>query len=182
MSVYLAAKAGSMFEDSLMRKFSNCPCAFGKDTMTFDGAFEANLFGALAKFCFNWLTSRANNRGFIIVCLFATVTASGFFAVAFHAVFPDWANAEKAATDALASGIGVFQTNANYIASWRAAINPESMFEINYQTNENVGVNTSLQTTYTTLVELGNRTKTGGFGDLVPSANFLAIIVGCDCW
>jgi starch-binding outer membrane protein, SusD/RagB family len=88
----------------------------------------------------------------------------------------DWVNAEKMATDALASGIGVFQTNANYIASWRAAINPESMFEINYQTNENVGVNTSLQTTYTTLVELGNRTKTGGFGDLVPSVNLLAAI------
>ena len=87
-----------------------------------------------------------------------------------------WANAEKAATDALAAGIGVFSTNANYIAAWRLAIHPESMFELNYQTNENVGVNTSLQTTYTTLVELGNRAKTGGFGDLVPSANFLATI------
>ncbi len=88
----------------------------------------------------------------------------------------DWANAEKTATDALAAGIGVFQTNANYITAWRAPINPESMFEINYQTNENVGVNSSLQTTYTTLVELGNRTKTGGFGDLVPSVNLLAAL------
>ncbi len=86
----------------------------------------------------------------------------------------DWVNAEKAATDALASGIGTFSTNATYISAWRSGIHPESMFELNYQTNENIGVNTSLQTTYTTLVELGNRTKTGGFGDLVPSANLLA--------
>lgn len=88
----------------------------------------------------------------------------------------DWANAEKLATDALASGIGKLQTNSTYISAWRTAIHPESMFEINYQTNENIGVNTSLQTTYTTLVELGNTSKTGGFGDLVPSANLLTLM------
>lgn len=86
----------------------------------------------------------------------------------------DWTNANKFATDALASGVGTFQTTAAYVASWRAARNPESMFEINFQTNENIGVNTSLQTTYTTLVAVGNRTQTGGFGDLVPTAGLLA--------
>ncbi len=88
----------------------------------------------------------------------------------------DWVNAEKSSTDALASGIGKFQTAATNVSAWRAASHPESMFEINYQTNENIGVNTSLQTTYTTLVELGNTAKTGGFGDLVPSANLLALM------
>ena len=88
----------------------------------------------------------------------------------------DWANAEKLSTDALASGIGKFQTNATYISSWRVASNPESMFELSYQTNENIGVNTSLQTTYTTLVELGNTAKTGGFGDLVPTAALLTLM------
>lgn len=86
----------------------------------------------------------------------------------------DWANANKFATDALASGVGRFQTTATYVSSWRTASNPESMFEINYQTNENIGVNTSIQTTYTTLVQVGNRTQTGGFGDLVPTASLLA--------
>ena len=87
----------------------------------------------------------------------------------------DWANAEKAATDALASGIGAFQSSsANYISAWRSGVHPESMFELNYLTNENVGVNSSLQTTYTTLIALGNRTTTGGFGDLVPTAALLA--------
>ncbi len=89
----------------------------------------------------------------------------------------DWVNAEKLATDALASGIGKFQTTpAATLAAWRTASHPESMFELNYQTNENIGVNTSLQTSYTTLVELGNTGKTGGFGDLVPTANLLALL------
>jgi len=76
-------------------------------------------------------------------------------------------------TRALASGIGTFQTRANYIAGFRTAVNPESMFEINFQTNENIGVNTSLQTTFTTLTAVGNRTTTGGFGDAVPTPSLL---------
>jgi hypothetical protein len=86
----------------------------------------------------------------------------------------DYTNAAKYATDALASGVGKFVDNAGYIQAWRVASHPESMFELTYTTPENIGVNTSLQTTYTTLVELGNRAKTGGFGDLVPSATLLA--------
>jgi hypothetical protein len=86
----------------------------------------------------------------------------------------DWTNSAKYATDAMATGsIGRFQTTANYVASWRSANQPESIFEIQYQTNENIGVNTSLQTTYTTLVASGDRTRTGGFGDLVPTRALL---------
>lgn len=85
----------------------------------------------------------------------------------------DYANAIKYSNDALATGIGKFQTKDTYVSSWRTPNQPESMFEIAYQTNENIGVNTSLQTTYTTLVELGNTAKTGGFGDLVPTAALL---------
>jgi tetratricopeptide (TPR) repeat protein len=77
-------------------------------------------------------------------------------------------------TKALASGIGAFQTKANYVAGFRTAVNPESMFEINFQTSENIGVNTSLQTTFTTLVTLGNTATTGGFGDAVPTVSLLA--------
>lgn len=88
----------------------------------------------------------------------------------------DYATSVKQATDALASGVGRFVDNAGYIQAWRVAQHPESMFEVIYTTPENIGVNTSLQTTYTTLVELGNRTRTGGFGDLVPTANLLAAL------
>lgn len=86
----------------------------------------------------------------------------------------DYTNAAKYATDALATGsVGRFQTRDTYVSAWRAANHPESIFEIQYQTNENIGVNTSLQTTYTTLVTSGNRTQTGGFGDLVPTKALL---------
>lgn len=87
----------------------------------------------------------------------------------------DYENAVKYATDALAStGIATFVPTSGYVAGWRASRHPESFFEITYQTPENIGVNESLQTTYTTLVELGNRARTGGFGDLVPTATLLA--------
>lgn len=86
----------------------------------------------------------------------------------------DYANSIKYANDALATGIGKFQTKDTYVSAWRTPNQPESMFEIAYQSNENIGVNTSLQTTYTTLVELGNTAKTGGFGDLVPTAALLS--------
>ncbi len=86
----------------------------------------------------------------------------------------DYTNAAKYATDALATGsVGRFQTRDTYVSAWRSANHPKSIFEIQFQTNENIGVNTSLQTTYTTLVASGNRTTTGGFGDLVPTKALL---------
>lgn len=86
----------------------------------------------------------------------------------------DWANAAKYATSALASNMGAFVSNGSYVSSWRVPVNPESMFEVLYQiAGENVGVNESLQTSYTTLVTVGNRTTTGGFGDLVPTDDLL---------
>ena len=86
----------------------------------------------------------------------------------------DYANAIKYSNDALATGIGSFQTKDNYVTAWRVANHPEAMFQIVYQTNENIGVNTSLQTSFTTLVTLGNTATTGGFGDLVPTAALLS--------
>jgi starch-binding outer membrane protein, SusD/RagB family len=86
----------------------------------------------------------------------------------------DYDTVIKQATDAIGSGAAKFAAKDAYVAGWRAAQHPESFYEIKYITAENVGVNEALQTTYTTLVELGNRTKTGGFGDLVPTDGLLA--------
>ena len=86
----------------------------------------------------------------------------------------NWADVVRLSTEALASGVGVFITTpAGYLSAWRAAQHPESMFEISFQVAENIGVNLSLQTTYTTLRTLGVRTTTAGFGDLVPTATLL---------
>lgn len=90
----------------------------------------------------------------------------------------DWATAVSMATSALAENVGTLTTAANYVAGWRASVHPESIFEIRFATNgENIGVNTSLQTSYTSLVVPGNRCQLGGFGDLVPS-NFLLTQLG----
>lgn len=80
----------------------------------------------------------------------------------------DYATAVKYATDAIAGTIKL-SPNASYVGGWRAPQNPESLFEVQFIVAENIGVNTSLQTTYTTLVRPGDRGTTGGFGDLVPT-------------
>jgi starch-binding outer membrane protein, SusD/RagB family len=65
-------------------------------------------------------------------------------------------------------------TTANYVAGWRAEHQPEALFQIRFATaGENIGVNESIQTSYTTLVTPGNTAVTGGFGDLVPSITLL---------
>ncbi|MFD1258922.1 RagB/SusD family nutrient uptake outer membrane protein [Mucilaginibacter terrae] len=64
---------------------------------------------------------------------------------------------------------------STYINGWSTGVNPESIFEVTFQINsENIGVNESLQTSFTTLVIRGNRAQTGGFGDLVPTSTMLA--------
>jgi len=85
----------------------------------------------------------------------------------------DYANAVKYATSAIGGSIKLANATS-YVAGWRAPRNPESVFELQFAVvSENIGVNTSLQTSYTTLVRVGDRTATGGFGDLVPTTPFL---------
>jgi hypothetical protein len=116
------------------------------------------------------LAGTANNRGPVYITRAAARAL--FSRVALYR--KDYANAIRYATDAIGSGVGTFLSNSAYVGGFRTAVNPESIFEINYQNNENLGVNESLQSTYTTLVTLGNRAQTGGFGDLVPTASLLA--------
>lgn len=64
-------------------------------------------------------------------------------------------------------------TASNYIANFRAATNQETLFQVLFANNtENLGVNESLNTTYTTLGAPGG-TVTQGFGDLVPTISLL---------
>ncbi len=86
----------------------------------------------------------------------------------------DYATAVKNATDAIGGTVKIVDATA-YVGGWRAPRNPESVFELQFAAlSENIGVNTSLQTTYTTLVRTNDRGTTGGFGDLVPNPAFLA--------
>jgi starch-binding outer membrane protein, SusD/RagB family len=86
----------------------------------------------------------------------------------------DYATAKEYADKVIASHGNRLLSAGNYVAGWRSAVNPESLFEVTYTINaENTGVNESLQTTFTTLVNPGVRTQTGGFGDLVPTNSLL---------
>lgn len=86
----------------------------------------------------------------------------------------DWATCVTQSTAAIGEGVGTLTTSANCVSAWRAAVHPESIFEVKFLTaSENVGQNTSLQTSFTSLVTPGVSCSLGGFGDLVPSAFLL---------
>jgi len=89
----------------------------------------------------------------------------------------DYATAVSAANTALASPVGAVLSGAAYVNGWRAAIHPESMFEVRFAVAaESIGVNESLQSSYTTILNLTSPTSIGGWGDLVPRADVRALL------
>jgi starch-binding outer membrane protein, SusD/RagB family len=87
----------------------------------------------------------------------------------------DFANAKLWADNSIALfGASKITDVSDYVANWRSADNRETIFQIKFAINaENIGVNESLQTSYTTLTAPALPAVTGGFGDLVPSISFL---------
>lgn len=104
----------------------------------------------------------------------------------------DWANAVKYSTDALAGGVGRFVSSSEYVASWRANSHPESIFEVLFQTRqENIGVNESIQSAYTTIGSVAEATAlsasrpttlppASGWGAVVPTTALLALYDSID--
>lgn len=81
---------------------------------------------------------------------------------------------ESASTAALASTVGTLATSANVVSGWRAERHPESMFEVRFAIPaENIGVNESIMTSFTTLQQLGQPSIQGGWGDAVPVIELL---------
>jgi starch-binding outer membrane protein, SusD/RagB family len=86
----------------------------------------------------------------------------------------DWATAVSASTAALASSAGTVLGGEDYVAGWRSAVHPESMFEVRIQlAAEALGVNVSLQSSYTALLNLDNKNAQGGWGDFIPAPQVL---------
>lgn len=81
----------------------------------------------------------------------------------------------KTMADAVITAKGsTLRTAANYVAGWRTAINPESLFEVAFATSgESLGVNVSLQSNYTSLAIPGNQASTAGWGDMGASLSLL---------
>ncbi|WP_245579237.1 RagB/SusD family nutrient uptake outer membrane protein [Algoriphagus mannitolivorans] len=83
----------------------------------------------------------------------------------------DWTKAVSESTLALSSSVGTVLSGNAYVTGWRAAINPESMFEVRFAlAEESIGVNESLQSSYTALLNLTNKNSQGGWGDFIPNA------------
>lgn len=77
---------------------------------------------------------------------------------------------------ALASSVGTVLSGAAYVNGWRAPVNPESMFEVRFAlAEESIGVNESLQSSYTALLNLTNKNAQGGWGDFIPNASVRAL-------
>ena len=88
----------------------------------------------------------------------------------------NWVRSDSFATAAIAAtGIGNMTTTANYNTAWRSKDHPEAIFQVWYASlAENLGVNTSLAATHTTLSALGAFAGVRqGQGDLVPNATLL---------
>jgi hypothetical protein len=78
----------------------------------------------------------------------------------------DYATAVQKANEALLFAPRMVSSTA-YKAAWRTSVHPESVFELPFTTPENIGVNVSLQSYFTSTVNGQPNTITGGFGDLV---------------
>lgn len=89
----------------------------------------------------------------------------------------DWVKADSFATAAitLSGGLGAMTNTGNYVTGWRAANHPEAIFQVWYATlAENLGVNTSMAATHTTLKAPGALLETRqGQGDLMPNGFLL---------
>ncbi|MBT0811976.1 RagB/SusD family nutrient uptake outer membrane protein [Litoribacter ruber] len=83
----------------------------------------------------------------------------------------DWELAANQATEALGSSAGNVLSGQAYVDGWRAESHPEAMFEVRYAIpGESNGVNLSLSSSYTTLLNLdASKNSQGGWGDFVPN-------------
>lgn len=87
----------------------------------------------------------------------------------------NYTDAKKWADAVIAARGATLTTTANLVNGWRTENNPETIFQVRFGSNaENIGVNESIQASFTTIVTLpGSTSATGGFGDLVPTLDLL---------
>lgn len=73
----------------------------------------------------------------------------------------DWETAIHWSTIAIESGVGRLSTKSSYVADWRAASHPESIFEVEFNINENVGVNYAPRADFTNRVDVESTAANG---------------------
>jgi hypothetical protein len=118
-----------------------------------------------------------NGRGSTIASKYASKHAALALGSRVTLYQGNWTRSDSFSTAAinLTNAIGTMTNTSNYVQGWRAADHPEAIFQVWYSTlNENLGVNTSLAATHTTLaVPGGSNLSRQGQGDLVPNGFLL---------
>lgn len=111
-------------------------------------------------------TKRLENATGITVPAFAGLAAANalYARAALHR--RDYATAIQKANIALTAGAPAVTASTGFLQAWRSPVHPESIFELPFLTPENIGVNISLQSYFTSTVNGQPTSVTGGFGDL----------------
>lgn len=85
----------------------------------------------------------------------------------------DYARVITESTAAFTSARGRFLSGDDYFNGWRVSVHPESIFDLRWDNpGESIGVNESIQSTYTTIRNFEFATALGGWGDFIPTAAF----------
>src|SRR5690606_18433045 len=91
----------------------------------------------------------------------------------------DYEKVVEMAEVAIASGVGRFSSHDSYVADWRAETHPESLFEVEFKIDQNIGVTNGIRSAFTTRVD-GDATLPNGNGDAVVSDGLFALYEDTD--
>lgn len=118
--------------------------------------FYAHLYAELEE-AYELLKETPANRG----PFFATSAAAAALLSRVCLYNEDWENVIKWSTIALESGVGRFSTKESYVADWRAVSHPESIFEVEFRVDQNVGVNNAIRADFTNRVDTESTAPNG---------------------
>ncbi|RAV29644.1 RagB/SusD family nutrient uptake outer membrane protein [Sinomicrobium soli] len=80
----------------------------------------------------------------------------------------DYEKVVEWADKAITSGVARFSTHDSYVADWRAETHPESLFEVEFKVDQNIGITSSIRSAFTTRVN-EEGTQENGNGDATVS-------------
>ena len=79
------------------------------------------------------------------------------------------------ADKALESGVGKFSTYDSYVSDWRAAVHPESIFEVEFKPDQNIGINNAPRADFTNRLNAEDLTTISGRGNAKVSDELFAL-------
>lgn len=144
-------------------KLINLPRASSED-------LYSQLYDDLEK-AFEYLEKTAKTRGPHFVTQGAV--AAFFSRVALYN--GDYDRVVIEADKALAAGIGKFSTYDSYVSDWRATVHPESIFEVEFKPDQNIGINNAPRADFTNRLNAEDLTTVSGRGNAKVSEELFAL-------